>query len=78
MLQLFRQIQNQAFTFLPAQAGIRDGLSIAASADFLSPIHKIAFNHQSFDKLFNVVIQFAIMKDLLCDADLFQVLLSGV
>ena len=54
--ELICQIQHHPLRFFPAQAGIRDALSVNALFRLLAPILQIAFNHQTFDDGSDILI----------------------
>ncbi len=47
-------------------------------ADFLASILDVAFDHQAFDKLFDVRIVIPAVQDFLRNTDLLQILFAGV
>ena len=78
VLQFFRDIQNQLFSFLPAQAGIGDGLAEDMLISLLGTVFQITFDHQSLDQPLNGGVLVAAVDDILGDTDLFQILLAGI
>ena len=48
---LFREIIDEFFRLVPSDAGIRDGLAVAVLMFGLVAVFQIAFDHEAFDKV---------------------------
>lgn len=70
---------DQLLGILPSQTGIGNGASRDhVVANVLTAFQKIAFDHNTFYKLFQIGIVIAAVKDFTDDTDLFFILLSGI
>ena len=74
-----RNIIDKAFSIFPSKAWISDGASWGhVIADILAALEKIAFDHNTFNQLFEIRIIVAAVKYFLNNTDLFLVLFVGV
>ena len=74
----FGNLIQEAFRFLPAQAGVGDGLAIAMLADLLASWLDITLDHHAFYEIMDIRRVPAAVQDFLNDTDLFPVLLVGI
>ena len=50
-----RKVEDETLGLFPAEAGVGDRLTVYALADLLCAVFDIAFDHEAFDELFDVV-----------------------
>ena len=57
ILNSFRNIIQQSFGIFPSEAGIGDGFAVnmICTANFLVAFNNVAFNHDTLDKLADVI-----------------------
>ena len=78
VLQLLRNVENQAIGLFPAQAGVGDGLAVNALPYLLAAVLDVAFHHEPLYHPGDVLGVPHAGKDVLADANLLQGLLVGV
>ena len=78
LLEEIRQLIDQPFALLPAEAGVRDRAAVDAVADFLAAVFQITFDHQAFHQSADILRDVHAVEDVFGDPDLFEVLLAGV
>lgn len=78
VLTFFSDIEKKPFCFLPAQAGVRDGFAIDVVVNCLGAVFDIAFNHQTFDKVVDILAVAAAVEDFFGDTNLLKVLFVGI
>ena len=76
--KLICKIQDQPLGLCPAEAGVGDGFTVDALLCLLRAVLNVALDHQTLNKLLDIVIMAAGVQDLLGDANLLQVLLARV
>lgn len=70
VLTFFGDVVEKLLGFLPAQAGVGDGFAIDVVVDCLGAVFDVAFNHQTFDKVVDVLAVAAAVEDFLGDTNL--------
>ena len=76
---MFSDFINQAFSIFPSKARICDGLTVnMVRADILASFYDVAFDHDTFDQLFQFRIVIAAVKNFTYNTDLFFIFFSGI
>ena len=71
-------IENQFFGFLPADAGVGNGLAVDVLTDFLAAVFQVAFDHEALEHTLDVAVVAAGVEDVFADPGLLVVLLGRV
>ena len=78
ILYKLRKLENKLLCLFPAKTRISDRFAEDMLAGSLRAVFQIAFNHQSLHQSLDISIFIAAVNDILGNADLFQILLTGV
>ena len=78
ILPKFREVIDELFGFLPADAGVGDGEPIYAALGLLVAVEEVGLDHQPLDHAVNIAAVAGAVEHLLGDAGLLIPLLAGV